>query len=169
MMSVKFEVKIKRLEEMRAAYLHALTETPEKDAWQKMVGWAIPEGLFEKGTTTRVFGRNTYPTENPEPHGYGFFITLDPSYKPKEDVEIRKIPGGLYAVLRFKGLEKIGEAWPHIFKWVEDSEYELDCWTKSEYGYEGGFEEHINWYDVIGDEGAPTEEWIFGLWVQLKE
>lgn len=48
---------------MRAAHIHVLSETPEEDAWKKMEAWAKPKVLLEKGN--RVFGRNTYPTDNP--------------------------------------------------------------------------------------------------------
>jgi DNA gyrase inhibitor GyrI len=57
-----------------------------------------------------LFGRNTFPTDNPEPHGYEFFLTVGPDIEPERDTEIREIPGGLYAVLRFNELNKIGEA-----------------------------------------------------------
>ena len=68
------KVRIERLETLRAAHVHVQSETPEEDAWKKMESWAKPKGLFEKGA--RVFGRNTYPTDNPEPHGYEFFLTV---------------------------------------------------------------------------------------------
>ena len=51
---------LERLETMRAVHIHVLSETPEEDAWKKMVAWAKPKGLLEKGNC--VFGRNTYPT-----------------------------------------------------------------------------------------------------------
>jgi len=57
------KVRIERLEPMRAAHIHVLSETPEADAWKKMVAWDKPKGLLEKGA--RVLGRNTYPTDNP--------------------------------------------------------------------------------------------------------
>jgi len=43
-----------------------------------MEAWAKPKGLLEKDIGTRVFGRNTYPTDNPEPHGYEFFADYQP-------------------------------------------------------------------------------------------
>jgi hypothetical protein len=48
---------------MRTAHIHVLSETPEEDALKKMEVLAKPKGLLEKGTG--VFGRNTYPTDNP--------------------------------------------------------------------------------------------------------
>ena len=91
-----------------------MSETPEEDAWKKMVAWAKPKGLFEKGA--RVFGRNIYPTDNPEPHGYEFFLTVGRNIGPDGDIDIRQIPCGVYAVLRFKNLDNIGNAWEHLWK-----------------------------------------------------
>jgi len=62
-MAKDLKVRIDRLETMRAAHIHVLSETPEEDAWKKMELCAKPKGLLEKDIWTRVFGRNTYPTD----------------------------------------------------------------------------------------------------------
>lgn len=160
---IEWEVRLERLETMRTAYTHVFSGTPEEDAWKKMEAWAKPKGLLEEGAGTRVFGRNTYPTDNPEPHGYEFFLTVGPDIEPEGDIEIRKIPGGLYAVLRFKNLDNIGKAWEHLWKWIKESEYDHVGWQKGEQGWVNGFEEHLNPL-----EKSP-KEWVFDLWVQLKE
>jgi hypothetical protein len=84
------KVRTERLETMRAAHIHVLSETPEEEAWKKMVAWAKPKGLLEKGI--RVFGRNTYPTDNP--HGYEFFLTVGWNIEPDGDIDMREIPAG---------------------------------------------------------------------------
>ena len=157
------EVRLERLETMRAAHVHAFSESPEEDAWKKMVAWAKPKGLLEEDSGTRVFGRNTYPTDAPEPHGYEFFLTVGAEVEAEGDIDIREIPGGLYAVLRFEGLENMKDAWERLWNWIKESEHEHIGWRKGEHGWHNGFEEHLN----------PLEEsmqkWIFDLWVQLKE
>lgn len=80
-MAIDLKVMIDRLETMRSAHIHVLSETPEEDVWKKMEAWAKPRGLLEKGT--RVFGRNTYPTDNPEPEGYEFFLTVGRNIEPR--------------------------------------------------------------------------------------
>ncbi len=161
---MKMKVRLERLETLRAAYAHVFSETPEVDVWKKMEAWAKPNGLLEEGVGARFFGRNTFPTDNPEPHGYELFLTVGPDIESEGDIEIRKIPGGLYAVLRFKNLDKMGEAWKYLWKWMKDSEHEHVGWRKGEHGWHNGFEEHLNWF-----EKKPPNEWIFDLWVQLKE
>ena len=163
-MEFDIKVRIDRLETMRAAHINVLSENPEEDAWKKMEAWAKPLGLLEKDIGTRVFGRNTYPTDNPEPHGYEFFLTVDCDIEPDGDIDIGQIPGGLYAVLQFKGLDNIRNAWEHLWNWIKENKYKHIGWQKGDHGWCDGFEEHINWY-----EGLSPKKWIFDLWVQLKE
>ncbi len=158
------EVRLERLEIMRAAYTHAFSDTPEEDSGKKIREWAKSKGLMEKGIGARLFGRNTYPTDKPEPHGYEFYLTVGPNIESEGDIKIREIPSGLCAVLRFGNLDKIGEAWKKLWKWIEESDYEHAGWKKCEHGWVDGFEEHLNW-----QEEEPRTEWMFDLWVQLKE
>jgi len=45
-----------------------------------------------------------------------------------------------------------------------ENKYEYIGMQKGDHGWCNGFEEQINWY-----EGMPPNEWIFDLWVQLRE
>jgi DNA gyrase inhibitor GyrI len=157
------EVRLERLPAMRAAHVHAFSESPEEDAWRKMEAWAGPLGLLEEGSGTRVFGRNTYPTTEPESYGYEFFLTVGPDVEPGDGIDLREIPGGLYAVLRFEGLDNMGEAWERMWDWIGGSEHEHMGWRKEEHGWCDGFEENLTPL-----EKAP-EKWMFDLWVQLEE
>lgn len=157
-------VRLEKLRTMRAAYTHASGNTPEEDARKRIVGWAKSRGLMEKGVGARLFGRNTYPTDKPEPHGYEFYLAVNDDAESEGDIEMREVPGGLYVTLRFKNLAKIGEAWEKMWKWIEESKYEHVGWRKGEHGWVNGFEEQVNWR-----EEKPPTEWIFALWVQLKE
>ena len=158
------EVRLERLETMRAAYVHVLSDTPEEDAGKKMMDWARPKGLHKESVGARLFGRNTYLTDNPEPHGYEYYLTIGPDIKPEEEIETREILGGLYTVLRFKNLYGIREAWQHLWTWMKKSEHKHAGWKKGEHGWVNGFEEHINWR-----EEKPQTESIFDLWAKLKE
>ena len=158
------EVRIERLDTMRVVYTHVLSDTPEEDAGKKIFEWAEAKGLNKKRVKPRLFGRNTHPTDNPEPHGYELYLTVSPDIEPEGDVEIAEIEGGLCAVLRFKNLEKIQNAWQHLWDWIKESEYEHAGWKKGKHGWVNGFEEHLNWY-----EQKTQNEWTFDLWVQLKE
>ncbi|MGB5911935.1 MAG: GyrI-like domain-containing protein [Promethearchaeia archaeon] len=161
------KVKLERVKSMRAAYFHALSESPELDAWKKAESWAKEKELLKKDSDARIFGRNSYPTKNPEPHGYGYFITFTPNISIDEDISIRIIPGGLYAVSRCEGVEEIGETWANLWKWVDESEYEFIGEIKGEFGYELGFEEHLNWYTAMVEKSE--KKLTFNLMLQLLE
>jgi DNA gyrase inhibitor GyrI len=125
-------VRLEKLKLMRAAHVHVLSETPKEDANRKLMGWAERNGVVKQGA--RLFGRNTYPTDNLEPHGYEFFLTIAQDVKSKGDVDLKEITGGSYAVLRFTSLEKIGEAWQKLWKWFEESKREQTGFRKEEHG-----------------------------------
>jgi DNA gyrase inhibitor GyrI len=160
----EFTVRLERLEPLTAICAYALSDTPEEDAKEKIMNYANSKELIGKTSVSRLFGRNTYPTQNPEPHGYEIYLTTQKALEPEGDLEASEISGGLYAVLRFKSLFNIAEAWANLLKWVEKSPHDHVGWTKGNHGWVGGFEEHINWKD----EKPPTE-WVFKLWVKLKE
>jgi effector-binding domain-containing protein len=157
------EVRLERLPAMRAAHVHAFSESPEEDAWGKMEAWAEANGLLGEGAGTRVFGRNTYPTDEPEPYGYEFFLTVGPDVEAGGEIDIYEIPGGLYAVLGFKGLDNIGEAWERIWNWIGGSKYDHVGWLKGEHGWCNGYEENLTPLE------KDPNKWVFDLWVQLKE
>ena len=95
---------------MCVAYTHSSSNTSEEDAKKQILEWVKSTNLLENKHDTRLFGRNTDPTNNPEPHGYELYLTVSPNYE-LEDIEMREIAEGLYAGLRFTNLKKIREAW----------------------------------------------------------
>ncbi len=160
------EVRLEKLETMSAAHIHVLSDQPEEDASSKIMEWAKSNGYSDNGSAlkgARLFGRNTYPTDNPEPHGYELFLTGISDLRPEGEIDIKDIPGGLYAVMRFQNLARIGDAWRTLWEWVDQSHYEYIGLKKGDFGWVNGFEEHLNW-----QEKRPPNEWIFDLWVRLK-
>ena len=157
------EVRLETLEPMRAVHVHALSENPEEDAGKEIMGWAQSMGLLKEGSGSRLFGRNTFPTSEPEPHGYELYLTIGEDVDAG-GIDVGQIPGGLYAVLRFTNLENIGAAWKRLFSWIEEGEYQHVGWKKGEHGWADGFEEHLDFW-----EEKPQSEWTFDLWAKLKE
>jgi AraC family transcriptional regulator len=160
----KWTIEVEKWDAIRTVYAYAFTKTPEEDAWKKIIEWAKPKGLLTKEKCVRVFGRNTYPTENPEPHGYELHITVDESIVAEDEIMKGEISGGLYAVLHSTTLEKMAEAWPSLWKWVEESEYEFTGWIKGKHGWVNGYEEYLNPF-----EEKPPNEWRFNLMIPLKK
>ncbi len=158
----EMEVRIENLTTMPAAYVHSAAAEPEEDAIQKIIKWAKTNGITQK-PGTRLFGRNTYPAERLDNRGYEVYLTIDNEFSAGCNVETGAIPGGVYAVLRFKGLDNIGFAWKKLWEWIEKSGREHLGWQKGVHGWVGGFEEQVNW-----PQEKPPTEWLFDLWVPLK-
>jgi DNA gyrase inhibitor GyrI len=157
--------KLQRLNTLTAAYVHANGLTPEENAFKKIMQHAAAAGLTQS-KTSRLFGRNTYPTQAPEPHGYEYYLTSQKKdAKATEEVQIKEIPTGLYAVLENQKLASLYEGWKQLFTWVKANGYEAVEVNRGDYGwFNSAFEELANW-----QENKAPNEWIFNLWVQLKE
>ena len=52
------DVRIVKLEPMRVASVRAISETPERDAWEKVRTWAEPKGLLADIEKHPIFGFN---------------------------------------------------------------------------------------------------------------
>jgi DNA gyrase inhibitor GyrI len=154
---------VERLAPTRADYVHSLSATPEEDAQRKILNWAKQKGLNKK-TGARLFGRTIYPSEFAEPHGYEYYLTIEQDIKLPQKLEIKKIPGGLYAILKTKESD-MDEGWRNLFIWVESAGYKPSDIIQEEYGWvDCGFAEQVNW-----QEEKPQTEQIFNLWLKLKE
>ena len=161
------EIRIERLNSLRVAFFYSFAENPEEDAWQNALIWLKNKKLLENFSDIRVFGRNIYPTEDPEPHGYAYHITISPNFQIEKNLNVSIIPGGLYAILSCKGFEDLIKNWPKLWKWVNNSNYKYIGETKSELGYELGYEEIVNWHEFF-IEGKNVEI-LFNLMIQLFE
>ncbi len=161
---VSVELKMERFKMIRAANVQSQAENPEEDAFDKIFEYAKNNGLTDK-SGVRLFGRNFYPTDQPEPHGYEYYLTIKEDVKSSSEVVIRNIPEGLYASLRVKGIAEIPQGWKALFSMVESAGYKQAGVIRRVYGWvTAGFEEIVNWQQ----ETSP-EAWIINLWLQLKE
>ena len=111
---------------MRVASFHALGVSPEKDAWDKLFGWAKPLGLVEK-KETRFFGfNNPDPTPGKPEYGYEVWITVDKNFKDAK-VKVKDFPGGNYLVHRVevpKGkFEVIFQGWQDLVAYQKKNGY----------------------------------------------
>ena len=108
---------------MRVASFYGFGPSPEMQAWVKMAAWAKERGLT---AGVRVFGFNNPRLSSGSPdYGYEFWLTIGPEIEPDQatGMEIKNLPGGLYAVTRCEGVEHITETWRELAAWCEDSPY----------------------------------------------
>ena len=113
-------VRIEQLPTSKAAYIHSSGANPEEESLTKIIVWAKTKKITPE-SGVHLFGRNTYPTDKPEPHGYEYYLTLSGHFVPEEDIKMKTLQGGLFAVLRFKNLFIIQDAWLNLMKWVKEN------------------------------------------------
>jgi DNA gyrase inhibitor GyrI len=148
------EVRFVQLEPMRVAYALGFGPQPELEAWEKILAYAKSKGLLDDANAVRYFGfNNPDPSPGSPNYGYEQWITVAEDVEPEGDVKIKDVPGGLYAVTRFKGLENIGRVWRELVKWVEDSKYA--------FGPQQCLEE------LLSTPDARYEEYVFDLWLSI--
>jgi len=124
----EIEVRIVRMEPMRVASFHAIGESPEDIAVEKLIAWAQPLGLLNKPDEHPVYGfNNPNPEEGKKEYGYEFWIKVDEDYHEKDTV-YKNYEGGTYAVTRVEvrdPWEDIPKAWMNLFKWVQENGHKM--------------------------------------------
>jgi DNA gyrase inhibitor GyrI len=151
----ELDVRIVRLEPMRVASAHGFGQSPEGEAWDKILAWAKSEGLLEELEAHRFFGfNNPDPSPGSPNYGYEQWITVGPNVEVEGDVELKDLSGGLYAVAPCK-LSNIGEVWKQLVAWREDSPYKP--------AYHQWLEECLTL------PGTPFDEMEFDLYLPIAD
>jgi len=122
-------IRIVQLPSFRAASFHVKdSETPERDAWTQLEAWAGPGGLLDNPTVYQVFGRNNpTPMQQPRLRGYEFLVSIPKDYVLEPGVAEVTFSGGLYAVVRSKGIPAMVLNYEAAFCWIQNSaEYAPD-------------------------------------------
>ncbi len=105
---------------------------PEIKTLQKLEEWIIKRSLSIDPSRHQIFGfDNPVPQGNEKgeqfaskenPYGYEVWITIPEDYKIEEDLKIKKVESGLYAVVSVKSVMDIGYGWKNIFDWIKNCE-----------------------------------------------
>lgn len=148
------DVQIVRLDPMHVAYTHGFGPSPEPIAWEKMTTWMKANGV--KFEDHEFYGfNNPNPSPGSPNYGYEQWITVDATVKETEDVKVKDVEGGLYAVSRCK-LTEIGEAWKRLAAWREE---------ESEYAH-GGHQ----WLEKsVTPPDTPFEDVVMDLYLPIAE
>ena len=157
-MTIDLQVDIVDLPPMRVASVRAISETPERDAWEKMRAWAESKGLLSDPNANPVFGfNNPPPAEGSTEYGYEFWIRVDPETEVAGELEAKDFPGGLYAVTRCRlrgGPEgDVLQVWRRLLDWVQASDHE---WRRTH-----ELEKPV-------DPLAPEEELVLDLYLPIQ-
>lgn len=149
----ELEVKIVELEPMRVASFRAISETPEHDAAQLLANWVHGKGYLDDLEKNPVFGfNNPDPTEGKKEYGYEFWIRMSDDFE-EEEVTVKDVEGGRYAVTTSESLSVIGEKWKQLVEWVKRSEHSL---------------RDAQWLEKTHDFGVSDEELVLDLYLAIK-
>lgn len=117
-------VRIIQLEAMHVASAHGFGTEPEGIAWDKILGFVTEKGLKDV-PDTRYYGfNNPNPAAGSPNYGYEQWVTIRQDIGVTDDVEVKDFSGGLYAVMRCKGIDNIGKTWQQLVGWAESSSYQ---------------------------------------------
>jgi DNA gyrase inhibitor GyrI len=117
------DVHIITLEPIHVASAHGFGTEPENIAWEKILAFVEEKGLKD-AAGTRYFGfNNPNPSPGSPNYGYEQWVTIAANVEASGDIEIKDFAGGLYAVMRCKGIENIGDIWQQLAAWLEQSSY----------------------------------------------
>lgn len=121
---MELDVKIVTLEPMRVASFRAVSESPEHEAAEMLLGWATGKGYLNDLENHPVYGfNNPNPSKERKEYGYEFWIKVDEEYK-EEGINLKDVAGGRYAVTTCRDLGEIGELWMKLDSWVQENGYE---------------------------------------------
>lgn len=152
----ELEVRIVYLEPMLVAAAHGFGNNPESDAFRKIEKFATTHNLLDEGKLAGTFGfNNPNPSPGSPNYGYEVWLPVSGDFTIEDDVQIKEVPGGLYAVTRFHGLQNIGDTWQQLVRWQEGSRYK--------YGSHQWLEH------LLTPSGTPVEAYIFDLYLPISE
>jgi DNA gyrase inhibitor GyrI len=155
----KLDVRIVKLEPMRVVSFWAFGESPESEAWEKLLFWARSRGLLDDPEKHPMFGfNNPNPSAGSPNYGYEVWIAVGPEAEPEGDARILDFDGGLYAVLRCEvptgQYDVIGSSWKKLVTWREDSKYK--CGTHQ-------------WLEQNLPLNLPGTEFVLDLYLPITE
>jgi effector-binding domain-containing protein len=118
------QVRIVKLEPMMYASSYGFGDSPEGEAWNRIITFAGQKGIDVGGR--RFFGfDNPPPTPGSPNYGYEQWMTLDGDIEPADGIRTGLCPGGTYAVTRCEGVGNIFATWQALVAWVENSKYRM--------------------------------------------
>jgi DNA gyrase inhibitor GyrI len=155
----KLDVRIMELKPMRVASFWGFGQSPENEAWKKLLAWARPRGLLDEPEKHPLFGfNNPNPSGGSPNYGYEVWIVVDPNTEPDGEEKIKDFDGGLYAVTRCqvpKGqFDVIGATWKKLVTWREDSKYKCG---------------NHQWLEESLPMDLPDTEFVLDLYLPIAE
>lgn len=117
-------VEIVELQPLRVATFLGFGKNPEDLAFRQMAEFAHKNNLLNGGELPITYGfNNPDPSPGSPNYGYELWLPIPNGMITEKAIPILDFPGGLYAVTRFQGIDKIGTTWQELVRWQEQSNY----------------------------------------------
>jgi predicted transcriptional regulator YdeE len=154
--------RIVELPSLKFASFHVTnSRNPGEEAYQQLMKWAGPKGLFDDPAQCQLFGRNNpVPPDNSELRGYEYLLSI-PEGIDTTGVEVVELPGNLYVVVRSKGLEQMQANWQRIVEWIKNS-------AQYTYGYPENYDHRTMpslelEHHILPEEGPALIDYYFPI------
>jgi AraC family transcriptional regulator len=157
------DVRTERMPPCRMAFMRVVGQYSHATlgpAFGRMIQWAVSQRLMGPKTICLGVYHDDPEVTAPEKQRADVGITVDDGFKPlgEGDVQVQTLPGGMCAVLRYKGhYDKIAPAWRWLYSvWLPDS------------GREPG---NAPPYEIYVNDASklPPEEWLTDICIPLAE
>lgn len=149
------EVRIIKLEPMHVAAALGFGPNPEQLGAEKLHTWMKRQDITDL-SAHRFFGfNNPNPSPGSPNYGYEHWITVEPDAQGDDDITIKDVAGGLYAVMRWQGIPN-PDKWGELVKWRDSSPYHSanHQWLEE---------------NLTPDEPADESDWVFDLYLPIRE
>ena len=120
------EVNIKKIEPSRFASFYGFGKQPEEEAMNKLIKWCEKRKITIDDHKNVIFGFNN-PNPVPESieYGYEFWLKVNETERPEEDVRLIEYHGGNYAITECIGAQNMFQTWQGLYKWCLDNKYKI--------------------------------------------
>ncbi len=150
-------VRLEELPRLRVVSALGFGPSPEPEAWRLIREFAAAHDL-EVGQQ-RFFGfDNPSPSPGSPNYGYELWMTVPEHVTAQPPYEITHTRPGRYAVVRFTGLEHIGEMWQELAAWFDREGHAIPP------GCGQCLEEQL-----LDRSGSTPESWTFDLHLALQD
>lgn len=124
------DVQIKTLPGYHVAYMRYIGPYGPgvSKHWEALRKWRRARGLVGPGTAALGISHDDPSITPPDKCRYDACVTVPKDLRAESGINLADIPGGKYAVLRFRGTDRqIGEAWNSIYRdWLPQSGFQCD-------------------------------------------
>ena len=151
------DVRIEQVKEMKVAFVRHLGPYDQcGSAWEKLTGWAAPQGLLGAGPTFIGICHDDPEVTPPDKVRYDACLTVEEDFEPGGDIGVQTIAAGEYAVTTHIGpYSKLGDTYAKLFgQWLPQNGREP--------APQPGFEIYLN-----DPDGTEPEELLTDIYVPL--